>query len=64
VSYHGDSYRLEITFGAERLKVKVPRLAGIGLEAGQEVQVAWAPDAARLVPIDKDPAGGPALSGG
>ena len=52
VSYHGDSYRLEVAVGADRLKVRVPRFSGTGLEPGQDVQVAWRPDAARLVPID------------
>ena len=64
VSYHGDCYRLEIALGADRLKVKVPRVAGAGLEPGQDVEIAWAPDAARLVPIDQGPAGGPDPSGG
>jgi putative spermidine/putrescine transport system ATP-binding protein len=64
VSYHGDSYRLEIALGTDRLKVKVPRVAGIGLEAGQDVQVAWAPDAARLVPIDDGQGSGPGAKGG
>jgi putative spermidine/putrescine transport system ATP-binding protein len=64
VSYHGDSYRLEIALGPDLLKVKVPRLSGIGLEPGQDVEVAWAPDAARLVPIDDGKGGGPSPSGG
>src|SRR5262249_61197999 len=64
LSYHGDSYRLEIVLGTDRLKVRVPRLAGTSLELGQDVQVAWAPDAARLVPIDEGPAGGPGRNGG
>ena len=63
VSYHGDSYRLEIALGPDLLKVKVPRLSGIGLEPGQDVEVAWAPDAARLVPIDDGKGGGPDPSG-
>jgi hypothetical protein len=64
VSYHGDSYRLEIALGTDRLKVKVPRVSGAGLEPGHDVQVAWAPDAARLVPIDEGPAGGPGAKEG
>jgi ABC-type Fe3+/spermidine/putrescine transport system ATPase subunit len=64
VSYHGDSYRLEIALGRDRLKVKVPRVAGIGLEPGQDVQVAWTPDAARLVPIEDGAAGGRSPRGG
>ncbi len=52
VIYHGDSYRLELALGADRLKVKVPRLAGTGLEPGQEVQIAWESDAARLLPVE------------
>src|SRR5262249_3109781 len=52
VSYHGDSYRLEIVLGGDRLRVKAPRFSGIGLEPGQDVQVAWRPDAARLVPVE------------
>jgi putative spermidine/putrescine transport system ATP-binding protein len=63
VSYHGDSYRLEIELGGDRLRVRVPRVSGIGLQPGQDVQVAWTPDAARLVPIDESPAGGPGPGG-
>jgi putative spermidine/putrescine transport system ATP-binding protein len=64
VSYHGDSYRLEIAVGTDRLKVKVPRFSGTGLEPGQDVQIAWRPDAARLVPIDDAAAGGAGPGGG
>ena len=52
VSYHGDSYRLEVAVGADRLKVRVPRFSGTDLAPGQDVQVVWRPDAARLVPVD------------
>jgi putative spermidine/putrescine transport system ATP-binding protein len=52
IIYHGDAYRLDIAVGTVRLKVKVPRLAGAGMEPGQEVDVAWASDAARLLPVD------------
>src|SRR5262249_26867830 len=52
VSYHGDSYRLEVALGKDRLKVRVPNFSGAGLEPGQDVQVVWRPDAARLVPIE------------
>jgi spermidine/putrescine ABC transporter ATP-binding subunit len=64
VSYHGDAYRLEIAVGPDRLKVKVPRLEGAGMKPGQEVQVTWASDAARLVPVGDSPGEGPALSEG
>ena len=57
--YHGDAYRLEIAVGTDRLKVKVPRLAGTGMEPGQDVQIAWASDAARLLPIEESPGAGP-----
>jgi spermidine/putrescine ABC transporter ATP-binding subunit len=59
VIYHGDAYRLEIAVGSDRLKVKVPRAGGIGMEPGQDVQVAWAADAARLVPIEQSPGDSP-----
>src|SRR5262245_37558633 len=53
ISYHGDSYQLDVALGTDHLKVKVPRLAGIGMEAGQDVQVAWTHGGARLVPIEE-----------
>ena len=59
VIYHGDSYRLEIAVGTNRLKVKVPRLSGTGMEPGQDVQVAWRPDAARLLPTEEGQGNGP-----
>ena len=59
VIYHGDSYRLEIAVGTNRLKVKVPRLSGTGMEPGQDVQVAWQPDAARLLPTEEGQGNGP-----
>jgi spermidine/putrescine ABC transporter ATP-binding subunit len=59
VSYHGDSYRLEIALGTDRLKVKVPRVSGIGMEPGQDVHVTWTPDAARLIPVEDGRGDGP-----
>jgi putative spermidine/putrescine transport system ATP-binding protein len=59
VIYHGDAYRLEIAVGADRLKVKVARLAGAGMEPGQDVQIAWASEAARLLPVEEATGAGP-----
>ncbi len=53
VSYHGDSYRLEIAIGSDRLKVKVPRGAGAGMAPGHSVTVSWRRDAARLLAADE-----------
>jgi putative spermidine/putrescine transport system ATP-binding protein len=59
IIYHGDAYRLEIAVGTDRLKVKVARLAGAGMEPGQDVQIAWASDAARLLPVEESTGAGP-----
>ncbi len=50
--YQGDSYRLDVAVGPDRLKVKIPRLSGIGMTLGQEVQITWESDAPRLLPVD------------
>jgi len=52
VSYHGDSYRLDIAVGAQTLKVRLARGSGGGVEAGQRVTVSWRSDAARLLPAE------------
>jgi putative spermidine/putrescine transport system ATP-binding protein len=52
IGYHGDSYRLDVAIGQDRLKVRVPRLAGTGMEPGRKVVVSWRADVARLLPVE------------
>jgi spermidine/putrescine ABC transporter ATP-binding subunit len=53
ISYHGDSYRLDIAVGTDRLKVKVPRRAGADMVPGRSVTVSWRHEAARLLAVDE-----------
>ncbi len=50
VSYHGDTYRLEVAVGQDTLKVKVPRAEAAGMEPGRQVFLTWPTQAARLLP--------------
>ncbi len=52
ISYHGDSYKLDVAVGEHALKVRLARVSGNGVELGQRVVVAWRPDAARLLPAE------------
>ena len=52
ISYHGDSYKLDVAVGKHALKVRLARVSGNGVELGQRVVVAWRPDAARLLPAE------------
>ncbi len=50
ISYHGDTFRLEVAVGQDMLKIKVPRAEGTGMEPGRQVFLTWPAQAARLLP--------------
>jgi ABC-type Fe3+/spermidine/putrescine transport system ATPase subunit len=50
ISYHGDTFKLDVALGADLLKVKVPRERGASMEPGQKVFLTWRPGVARLLP--------------
>jgi putative spermidine/putrescine transport system ATP-binding protein len=50
ISYHGDTFKLDVGLGADLLKVKVPRERGAGMERGQKVFLTWRPGVVRLLP--------------
>ena len=50
VSYHGDTFRLEVAVGQDMLKIKVPRAEGAGMEPGRQVFLTWPAQAVRLLP--------------
>jgi ABC-type Fe3+/spermidine/putrescine transport system ATPase subunit len=60
ISYHGDTFKLDVALGADMLKVKVPRERGAGMEPGQKVFLSWRSSVVRLLPAaDRaDDAGG------
>jgi putative spermidine/putrescine transport system ATP-binding protein len=59
ISYHGDTFKLDIAVGDEVLKVKVAREAGAGLEPGRPVFLTWKPAAVRILPVADDADGAP-----
>ena len=50
ISYHGDTFKLDVALGADMLKVKVPRERGAGMETGQKVFLTWHSSVVRLLP--------------
>jgi putative spermidine/putrescine transport system ATP-binding protein len=52
VSYHGDTFKLDVAVGKETLKVKIDRALGVDMEPGRPVRLAWKPAAARVLPAD------------
>jgi putative spermidine/putrescine transport system ATP-binding protein len=50
ISYHGDTFKLDVAVGADTLKVKVAREHGSGMTAGQEVLLTWKSAAVRVLP--------------
>jgi putative spermidine/putrescine transport system ATP-binding protein len=50
ISYHGDTFKLDVALGADMLKVKVPRERGAGMERGQKVFLTWNSSVVRLLP--------------
>src|SRR5262245_37311567 len=51
VSYHGDTFKLNIAAGDDILKVKVAREAASGMEPGRPVFLTWKPAAVRILPV-------------
>jgi spermidine/putrescine ABC transporter ATP-binding subunit len=52
VSYHGDTFKLDVAVGKETLKVKIDRAQGVDMEPGRAVRLAWKLAAARVLPAD------------
>jgi putative spermidine/putrescine transport system ATP-binding protein len=50
ISYHGDTFKLDVAVGNEMLKVKVTREHGAGIERGQQVFLTWKSVVARVLP--------------
>ena len=50
ISYHGDTFKLDVALGADMLKVKVPRERGAGMRPGQKVFLTWHSSVVRLLP--------------
>jgi putative spermidine/putrescine transport system ATP-binding protein len=50
ISYHGDTFKLDVAVGEEVLKVKVAREHGVGMERGRQVFLRWKSAAARVLP--------------
>jgi putative spermidine/putrescine transport system ATP-binding protein len=59
ISYHGDTFKLDIAVGDDVLKVKVAREAGAGMEPGRPVFLTWKPAAVRILPVADDADGAP-----
>jgi spermidine/putrescine ABC transporter ATP-binding subunit len=50
ISYHGDTFKLDVAVGDELLTVKVARAHGATMTPGQEVFLSWKPSAVRVLP--------------
>jgi putative spermidine/putrescine transport system ATP-binding protein len=50
ISYHGDTFKLDVAVGTDVLKVKVARERGAGMERGDNVFLTWPSSAVRLLP--------------
>jgi putative spermidine/putrescine transport system ATP-binding protein len=55
ISYHGDTFKLDVAVGEEVLKVKVAREHGAGMERGRQVFLRWKSAAARVLPSAEVP---------
>jgi ABC-type Fe3+/spermidine/putrescine transport system ATPase subunit len=55
ISYHGDTFKLDVAVGEEVLKVKVAREHGAGMERGRQVFLRWNSAAARVLPAAELP---------
>jgi putative spermidine/putrescine transport system ATP-binding protein len=51
ISYHGDTFKLDVAVGSDVLKVKVARERGAGMERGNSVFLTWRSSAVRLLPV-------------
>jgi putative spermidine/putrescine transport system ATP-binding protein len=59
ISYHGDTFKLDIAVDDDVLQVKIAREAGAGMELGQPVFLTWRPAAVRILPVADDADGAP-----
>jgi spermidine/putrescine ABC transporter ATP-binding subunit len=59
ISYHGDTFKLDIAVGEDALKVKVAREAAAGMEPGRPVFLTWKPAAVRILPVADSEHGAP-----
>jgi putative spermidine/putrescine transport system ATP-binding protein len=59
ISYHGDTFKLDIAVGDDVLKVKVAREAAAGMEPGRAVFLTWKPAAVRILPVADNADGAP-----
>jgi putative spermidine/putrescine transport system ATP-binding protein len=50
ISYHGDTFKLDVAVGTDVLKVKVARERGAGMERGDRVFLTWRSGVVRLLP--------------
>jgi putative spermidine/putrescine transport system ATP-binding protein len=50
ISYHGDTFKLEVAVGEDVLKVKVARERGAGMERGDRIFLTWRSSVVRLLP--------------
>jgi spermidine/putrescine ABC transporter ATP-binding subunit len=50
ISYHGDTFKLDVAVGTDVLKVKVARERGAGMKRGDSVFLTWRSSAVRLLP--------------
>jgi putative spermidine/putrescine transport system ATP-binding protein len=50
ISYHGDTFKLDVAVGDDVLRVKVARESGAGMQPGQTIFLSWKPDAVRILP--------------
>ena len=50
ISYHGDTFKLDVAVGDDLLTVKVAREHGTTMTPGQEVFLSWKPTAVRVLP--------------
>jgi putative spermidine/putrescine transport system ATP-binding protein len=55
ISYHGDTFKLEVAIGADTLKVKVAREHGAVMKTGQEVFLTWKSAAVSVLPATDHP---------
>jgi spermidine/putrescine ABC transporter ATP-binding subunit len=56
ISYHGDTFKLDVAIGEGAAKVRVARADGVGLEPGKQVLLTWKSAAARILPAVEAPA--------
>jgi putative spermidine/putrescine transport system ATP-binding protein len=50
ISYHGDTFKLDVAVGDDVLTVKVARESGAGMQPGQTIFLSWKLEAVRILP--------------